>query len=614
MILLIYLFKQTINHQPTTITKLAPLKLLYLTIIQYLRSKLNGMQFLMLIATLVGFVSGIVAVLLKTFVHIIQHSIERIPATMFAYLLFPLMGLLITVFIVRRFYRGHIEKGIAMVLKAIARKSSFIPLKHSWLHIITSSVTVGFGGSVGLEAPIVATGSAVGSNVARITDLNYQERTLLIACGAAAGISAVFNAPIAGVIFAIEVLLAETVVSYFIPLIISSVTGALCSKIILGEDSLFNFVLQQTFNYENVPFYILLGICAGFVSLYYSRTFKNVEAKLHGAKVNSYVNATVCGVMLVVIYFVFPPLFGEGYNSVKMVANGTFNQFKDNTRLFSLMSESWSLVVFTAFIVLMKPVAAAITIGGGGNGGNFAPSLFTGAYLGFFFSNLLNKIPMIKIPEGNFSLVGMAGVLSGVMYCPLTAIFLIAEITNGYELFIPLMIVSSISFFIVKSYEPFSMETKKLAMEGQIFTHKKEKNILTSIVLKDILQENYESIQPGKKLRDLVELLKKSEKNIFAVVGADEKFLGIIELNDIKQKLFQQELLDSVSVQSIMKKPRAILFVNQDMHSVMENFDVTQSWYLPVLSSEKKFIGFISKSKLFNKYREILASQGGLYD
>ena len=210
--------------------------------------------------------------------------------------------------------------------------------------------------------------------------------------------------------------------------------------------------------------------------------------------------------------------------------------------------------------------------------------------------------------------MGMAGVLSGVMYCPLTAIFLIAEITNGYKLFIPLMIVSSISFFIVKSYEPFSMETKKLAMEGQIFTHKKEKNILTSIVLKDILQENYESIQPGKKLRDLVELHKKSEKNIFAVVGADEKFLGIIELNDIKQNLFQQELLDSVSVQSIMKKPRAILFVTQDMHSVMENFDVTQSWYLPVLSSEKKFIGFISKSKLFNKYREILASQGGLYD
>jgi chloride channel protein, CIC family len=436
----------------------------------------------------------------------------------------------------------------------------------------------------------------------------------LIACGAAAGISAVFNAPIAGVIFAIEVLLAETVVSYFIPLIISSVTGALCSKIILQESSLFNFVLKQTFNYENVPFYILLGVCAGFISLYYARTFKSVEKKLQGAKINNYGKALVSGALLMVIYFVFPPLFGEGYNSVKVVANGTFTNFKDNTTLFSLMNENWALVAFTAFIVLMKPIAAAITIGGGGNGGNFAPSLFTGAYLGFFFSKLINNTPLVKIPEGNFSLAGMAGVLSGVMYCPLTAIFLIAEITNGYELFIPLMIVSSISFFIVKSYEPYSMETKKLALEGQIFTHKKEKNILTSIILKDMLQDSYENIQPDKKLKDLIELIKKSEKNIFAVVDSKERFTGIIELNDIKQKLFQPDLFDKISIKSLMKKPAAVLYADQDMHSVMEKFDVTHSWYLPVLNKEKKFIGFISKTKLFNKYREILSSQGDLYE
>ena len=572
------------------------------------------MQFLMVIATLTGFVSGMVAVLLKTLVHFIQLRIEVIPVTRFAYLLFPAIGLLITVFIVKRFFGGHIEKGIAMVLKAIARKSSFIPLKHSYLHIITSSITVGLGGSVGLEAPIVATGSAVGSNIARVTDFNYQERTLLIACGAAAGISAVFNAPLAGVIFAIEVLLAETVVSYFIPLIISSVIGALCSKIILQEASLFNFVLKQTFNYQNVPFYILLGLLAGFISLYYAKTFKNVEKKLHNSKLNPYSKAMLRGAMLMVIYFVFPPLFGEGYKSVKLVANGNFTYFADNTRLFSLLNTNWALVAFTAFIILLKPIAAAITIGGGGNGGNFAPSLFTGAYLGFFFSKLINNIPMIKIPEGNFSLVGMAGVLSGVMYCPLTAIFLIAEITNGYELFIPLMIVSSISFFIVKSYEPYSMETKKLALEGQIFTHKKERNILTSIILGDILQENYESIQPDKKLKDLIELIKRSEKNIFAVVDSKERFIGIIELNDIKQKLFQPDYYDKISIKSIMKKPAAILNAGQDMHTVMEKFDVTQSWYLPVLGENKKFTGFISKTKLFNKYREILASQGDLYE
>ncbi|CAN5565266.1 chloride channel protein [soil metagenome] len=566
----------------------------------------------MVIATLVGFTSGMVAVLLKSLVHTLERWIGLIPVSRFSYLLFPVIGLLITGFIIRHFYGGHIEKGIAMVLRSIARRSSFIPLSHTYQHIITSAVTVGFGGSAGLEAPIVATGSAIGSNLARITDFNYQERSLLIACGAAAGIAAVFNAPIAGVIFAIEVLLTETVVSYFIPLIISSVVGALCSSIILQESSLFNFVLKQTFNYENVPFYILLGIFSGFISLYYARTFKKVEEKLHRSNYNWYTKALIGGGCLLGLYFILPPLFGEGYDSVKMVANDTYTSFQDNTRLFSLLNENWALVAFTAFVVLAKPVAAALTIGAGGNGGNFAPSLFTGAYLGFFYSKLLNTTPWIKIPEGNFSLVGMAGVLSGVMYCPLTAIFLIAEITNGYELFIPLMIVSSLSFFIVKSYEPYSMETKKLAIEGQIFTHKKEKNILTSIKLEDMLQEQYESIRMDQKLEDLIELIKKREKSVCAVIDASDKFCGIIELNDIKQKLFRPELFDKIGIKALMKKPPAVLFYNQDMHSVMEKFDITQSWYLPVLNRENNFIGFISKTKLFNKYREILASQGDL--
>ena len=572
------------------------------------------MQLIMLVATLVGFASGLVAVLLKTLVHHLQHWIKEIPVSRFSYLLFPAIGLVITVFIIRHFFGGHIEKGIAMVLKAIARKSSFIPLNHTYLHVITSTITVGLGGSVGLEAPIVATGSAVGSNLSRISDLNYQERTLLIACGAAAGISAVFNAPIAGVIFAIEVLLAETIVSYFIPLIISSVVGALCSKIILQESSLFNFTLKQNFNYNYVPYYILLGILAGFVSLYYARLFKRTENRIHNWKTNAYIKAIIGGLILLGINFLLPPLFGEGYDSVKLVANDTFNTFADNTNLFSKLGENWGIIAFTALIVLFKPIAAGITIGSGGNGGNFAPSLFAGSYLGFFFSKLLNTIPWIKIPVGNFSLVGMAGVLSGVMYCPLTAIFLIAEITNGYELFIPLMIVSSISFFIVKSYEPFSMETKKLAQDGQIFTHKKEKNILTSITIEDMLQDTYESISIDKKLKDLIEVIKRSEKNIFAVHDSRERFTGIIELNDIKQKLFLPDQFDKISIKSLMKKPAAILFLEQDMHTAMEKFDTTLSWYLPVLDINKKFLGFISKSKLFNKYREILSSQGDLYE
>ena len=573
------------------------------------------MQYIMIIATLVGLASGLIAVLLKTLVHHLQVWLKQIDFSRHAYLLFPVAGLLITVIIVKKFFGGYIERGIAMVLRAIAGRSSFIPMRHTYQHVITSSLTVGLGGSAGLEAPIVSTGSAIGSNIARISDLNYRERTLLIGCGAAAGISAVFNAPIAGVIFAIEVLLTDVVVvSYFIPLIISSVVGALCSRIILQESFLFNFILQENFDYRNVPLYILLGVLAGFTALYYARVFKEAERRLHHWKVNVYGKALAGGVMLVCLYFFFPPLFGEGYDVVKQVAGGSAGLLNDNNIMLSFLDENWSLVIFAGLIVLLKPLAAAITIGSGGNGGNFAPSLFAGAFLGYFFSKLINITGWLKTPEGNFSLVGMAGVLSGVMYCPLSAIFLIAEITNGYELFIPLMLVSSISFFIVKTYEPFSMETKQLAIEGQIFTHRKEKNILTAMRLDELLQDRFDNIFIDQKLGDLVELIKKSEKNIFAVSDQKGRFAGIIELNDIKQKLFQPELFDKITLHSLIKKPATIINKDENMHAVMEKFDISQSWYLPVLDSDKKFVGFISKTKMFNKYREILSSQGDLYE
>lgn len=421
-------------------------KRLYQYIVFFLRNKVSRAQYIMIVATLVGLISGLMAVFLKTIVHFIQYGIKEIHISRFGYLLFPVAALLLTVWIIRSFFGGQIERGIAMVLRAIARKSSFIPFKDTYLHAATSAVTVGLGGSVGLEAPIVATGSAIGSNTARISDLNYRERTLLIGCGAAAGISAVFNAPIAGVIFAIEVLMTETIVSYFIPLIISSVVGVLCSKIILQETFLFNFVLREHFDYRNVPGYILLGTLAGFISLYYARAFKRSELKIHNWKINPYSKAIIAGSLLMGLYFVFPTLFGEGYDSVAMLANGMGEDITNDTFLFSGWDKDWAIVLFAGLIVFLKPIAAAVTIGGGGNGGNFAPSLFTGSYLGFFLSKLINNTGWVKIPEGNFSLVGMAGVLSGVMYCPLSAIFLIAEITNGYELFIPLMLVSSIPF------------------------------------------------------------------------------------------------------------------------------------------------------------------------
>ncbi len=590
-----------------------PIKFIYAFFTRQLRARVPRVQYILFVATVTGIVSGLIAVLLKTLVHYLQNWITTIPLSRFAFLLFPVCGLILTVFIIRRFYSGYVEKGIAMVLKSIARKSSFIPLRHTYIHVFTSSATVGLGGSVGLEAPIVATGSAVGSNVARISELHYRERTLLIACGAAAGIAAVFNAPIAGVIFAIEILLTETIVSYFIPLIISAAIGALCSAIILKESLLFHFYLQQNFNYHNVPFYLLLGILAGFVSLYYARTFKKVEHKMVNLKMHVYMRAVCGGLLLLGLYVLLPPLFGEGYDSIKLLAGGSPYQISDNTSLFSLLEGEWAVILFTGLIVLSKPVAAGITIGSGGNGGNFAPSLFTGAYLGYFFSRIISSTGWFKLPESNFTLVGMAGLLSGVMYCPLTAIFLIAEITRGYDLFIPLMIVSSISYFIVKHFEPYSMDTKLYALEGQIFTHKKDQNILSTIYMSDILEDDPAIIINTSSHADLEHMLREKQFAVIAVVNDEGIFKGIIELQDLQSNWYEELAGTGQSIEPLVKQADLLQY-SDSMSSVIKKFEETKKWYLPVISADQKFTGFASQNKLFMQYRTKLSEQNDLYE
>jgi CIC family chloride channel protein len=585
---------------------------LYKFLLSYLRQRLNRLQYMMFVAVITGLIAGLAAVLLKTFVHFLQEWINRPVKNDYIYLLFPIIGLLIVVLLKKRFFHGYIEKGVAMVLRSIAGKSSFIPLSDTYKHMVTSAFTVGLGGSAGLEAPIVSTGAAIGSNTGRIHGMEYRERTLLIACGAAAGIAAVFNAPIAGVIFAIEILLTETIVSYFIPLMIAAVTGALCSRIILQESILFNFRLREAFDYYNVPFYILLGFASGFVSLYYARVFKSTEKKIVGITKRPYQRAILAGVFLVLLMAVFPPLFGEGYNTISLLANGNPQGVVEKFIGREYINE-WGLLLFAGAIFLLKPVAAGITLGGGGNGGNFAPSLFVGAYLGFFVSRLANNTKWLTLPEANFSLVGMAGVLSGVMYCPLTAIFLIAEITNGYELFIPLMLVSAISFFIVKHFEPYSMETKQLAMEGSIFTHRKEDNILSQLRVADFRLEQYATIRNDQSLADLVNLINSVNKNLFAVTDKDNRFVGIVELNDLKGRLFDPSGLAQAKIQTYVKKAPAVITPEEPMKKVMEKMDITQSWYLPVVNSEKEFIGFLSKAIIFEKYREALANQADLY-
>lgn len=585
----------------------------YQEIIKYLRLRFNRIQLMMLLAAITGLISGLVAVLLKIIVHRFQAFVLRDPES-YQFLIYPVLGLLLTVWIVNRFFNRKLEKGIAMVLRAIARKASFIPSANNYSHVVTSSLTVGLGGSAGLESPIVATGSSWGSTIGRLSAVNYQERTLLIACGAAAGIASIFNAPITGIIFAIEVLMAETIVSYFIPLVVSAVVGVLCSKIILREDAMFNFILGTDFNFRNIPWYIMLGIFSGLVAVYYARVFKKVETGIKEWKNNVYMKAAIGGLILIGFYVFLPPLFGEGYDTIRFLANGTPEHIQNRSGLLRSLDAEWRLLVLAGFIVLFKPVAAAITIGSGGNGGNFAPSLFTGAYLGFFFSRLLNKTGFFNLPESNFSLVGMAGILSGVMYAPLTAIFLIAEITNGYWLIIPLMLVSILSYFIVKHFEPHSMELKKLAAEGEVFTQSKDSNILSIISLDQVMDTNYIELKKDQHLRDLADLIRTGSINIFVVNDHKDRFQGLLTIDDFRKYLFREDLYDTMTIAELTRKNDVYIQPQEPVRQVMQKMDSTGRWYLPVVDEDKKIMGFVSKTRIFEQYREVMSQQQDLFE
>jgi len=579
----------------------------------FLRTRVSKVQYIILTATLTGFVSGMMAVLLKRSVRQVERLVQHFSGREWLFLLCPAVGLLLTTWIIQRFFKGHIEKGIAMVLKAIARKSSFIPLRNNYVHFITSAITVGSGGSAGLESPIIATGSSLGSTMARLGLLNYSERTLMIACGAAAGIAAVYDAPIAGVMFAVEVLLAETVVSYFVPLIIAAVVGVLCSKISFGESGMFSFVLNQSFNYRNVPMYALMGVGAGFLSLYYARAFRGVDKRIHAWKTNPYAKALSGGLMLAAFFLLFAPLYGEGYESVKMLANDNPTRILPGAAWLHQLSENTLLLIFTGCILFLKPVTAAITIGSGGNGGNFAPSVFVGAYWGFFFSRFSNVTGLLHLPEGNFTLVGMAGVLSGVMYCPLTAIFLIAEITNGYGLIIPLMIVSATAYFIARTFEPYYMETKQLAMDGLIFTHRRERNILSALSLRALTEQQRHLLHPEDSLGDLVRQIREDDQQVFGIVDEGGRLVGMIEWSDVRHMAFEPERYDRTLLRDILRRPATILPIDTPMTRVMREFDATKAASLPVVDESGRFVGFASRTRLFEQYRLQVSQQKDIY-
>lgn len=565
-------------------------------------------NFLLIVASIVGLIAGLAAVTLKTTVHLIQELLQNniaIARINYLYLLYPAVGILITVALRNYIFRDTPGHGITRILRAISKNSSRIRKRYMFSNMFKSAFTVGFGGSVGLEAPIVVTGSAIGSNIGQLVHLDYKKRSLLIGCGAAGAISAIFNSPIAGVIFAIEVIMTEVRISKFIPILIASVSGQLVSIFLLGEENLFAFRLQDSFNANVTPWYFLLGLACGIISMYFTRAIYLVEGAIDGIK-NDYGRAVVGGLGLAMILFLFPPIYGEGYDAIKNLLAGEESGLASGSLLKSMVENDLTIILLLLLIIIAKPIATALTIGSGGSGGVFAPSLFMGGVTGYLFVKITEVIyPGLNISASNFTLVAMCGVMSGVLHAPLTAIFLIAEITGGYTLFVPLMLVSAISYSTISYFEKHSIYTKKLIESGDLIRDDRDRIVLSLIDLKKILETDLLRVRPDDTLGDLVKLVKRSKRNIFPVVDENAQLAGIVTLDDIRELMFDPDNQENIIVRTIMQRPPAHVSSNEKMQSVMNKFEVTQAWNLPVID-DGKYIGFVSKSRIFNAYRKKL--------
>lgn len=571
-----------------------------------LKSRLSDKNFLIASSILVGLVSGMLAVLLKYAVHMMARlaSVPKGLNEIFFVALLPLGGILLAIFFTRYFLNGSLKKGSSHIGYAIVKKSSLINFRECYGHLVTSAFTVGMGGSLGLESPMVSTGSAIGSNYGRAYQLSYKERTVLLGCGAAAGIAAAFNSPVAGVLFVIEVLLTDITVSAFIPLIISAACGALVSKIILAEGVTIAFTLQQPFNYHNVPFYILLGIACGLVSILYRKIFQGIEHRFEKVK-NQWTKALIGGTILFVLILLFPPLFGEGYEGVKLLELKNPERMVEKSVIGSLLNSEGLILAFVGLLVLFKAVAAAVTLSSGGNGGSFAPSLVIGSYLGFLFARFINFTNLANLPVSNFTLVSMAGILSGIFYAPLTAIFLIAEITGGYGLIIPLMIVSSLSLVTVHFFEPLSMEAKRLSSMLNSTIETRDKLLLSRLELHELVETNFAVVDVNASLKDLVKQIAASSRNLFPVVDDKHKLVGLIHMDKIRNIMFDHSKYETTTVKELMVRPAAIVELNENIFEVLAKFESTGQWNLPVLENGI-YMGFLSKSTILTRYRKEL--------
>ena len=575
------------------------------------RRLLNRMperNLVLVLSLVVGILCGLAAVALKLSIEHIHTGLtgwfEGTGKYNFLYLIYPGIGMLLSLLFVKYIVKDNIGHGVTKVLLAVSKNESKIKPHNTWTSLVASSVTIGFGGSVGAEAPIVYTGAAIGSNLGRFMGLSYKNITILLGCGAAGAVAGIFKAPLAGVLFTLEILLFNISMSSILPLLISTVSATVVSYTFLGLDATFECNLTK-FSMQNIPFYIILGLfCAG-CSVYFTRCTLWIEDKIKSIK-SPYLRWAVSAVGLGLLIFLFPPLYGEGYGTVNELLAGAQINYDGQTVLSPLLKYPWAIPLFFLVVLVVKVFSMSFTNAGGGVGGTFGPTLFIGALAGFVVARSLNLLlagSSLSVPEQNFVLVGMAGLMAGVMQAPMTAIFLIAEISGGYDLFIPLIITSTIAFGVTRFFEPYSIYTKRIAKRGELLTHDSDQAVLTLLKISDLIEDDFNSVKIDDTFGKLLDTVSASRRNIFPVVDSQNKFQGYVLLDDIRPDMFKTDLYGTRYVYNYMKSAPAYVYMDEKMDSVMAKFEKTGAWNLPVVTRERKYVGFVSKSKIFSAYR-----------
>ncbi|MBQ2441252.1 MAG: chloride channel protein, partial [Paludibacteraceae bacterium] len=563
-------------------------------------------QLILLLSFLVGIFSSLAANLLHSMIHWLQVFVADyvIAGDKSRIFITPVFGITLTVLFIHLVVKDDISHGVTKILYAISQRKSIIKPHNMWSSIVGSALTIGFGGSVGAEAPIVLTGAAIGSNLAKFFRLNQKTMMLMIGCGAAGAIGGIFKAPIAGLVFTLEVLMMDLTMTSLAPLLISSITATVITYMLKGFTPMFPLAIYEPFILNRIPTYLILGIVCGLVSLYFTRCMNFLETMMK--KIPSvWVKIALGGTLLGFLIYFFPSLYGEGYVTILQLLNGESSEFLSESPLKSYLFEQWGLIAYIALVIFFKVFASVATNGAGGVGGIFAPSLFIGALTGFAVAKILLQFG-IFVPATNFALVGMAGLMSGVMFAPLTGIFLIAELTGGYHLFMPLMIVSVLSFLTIKIFESHSLYTMRLAQKGELLTHNKDRSILTLLKMDNVLETDFTTIPPTMTLGGLVKVISHSKRNIFPVVNEEGQLQGILLLDEVRNIMFQPRLYERFQVSQLMSFPPAVLSQEMPMEKVMEIFEDTGAWNLPVVDEERRYLGFVSKSKIFNSYRQVL--------